>query len=199
MIVNWSEIQSRRLKELNANRSEQNKRFNSISDRDQAFQKLEKELVKRERRRLKDYNDIYLRPNLCKLESRLVEVLVKHCFVQVVTPIIMSKGLISKMSIGEDHPLTSQIYRIDKNKCLRPMSAPHLYFILKDLVRLWDKPVRIFEVGPCFRKESQGTQHSSEFTMLNLVEMGLPEEARHNRISQLAASLPRQQEKPTNT
>lgn len=187
MIVIWSEIQRRRLKELNANRSEQNKRFDSVSDRDRAFQKLEKGLVKQEKQSLKDYHDIHLRPKLCKLESRLVEVLVNHGFAQVVTPIIMSKGLISKMSIGEDHPLTSQIYWIDKNKCLRPMLAPHLYFILKDLVRLWDKPVRIFEVGPCFRKESQGAQHSSEFTMINLVEMGLPEKTRQARILELAA------------
>ena len=116
MIVTWSEVQSRRLKELNANGSQQNKRFDSVSDRDRAFQKLEKGLVKRERRRLKDYRDIHLRPKLCKLERKLVEVLVNQRFAQVVTPIIMSKGLLSKMSIGEDHPLTSQIYWIDKNK-----------------------------------------------------------------------------------
>ena len=34
------------------------------------------------------------------------------------------------------------------------MLAPHLYYVLVDLLRLWDKPVKIFEVGPCFRKES---------------------------------------------
>ncbi len=66
------------------------------------------------------------------------------------------------------------------------MLAPHLYFVLKDLLRLWDKPVRIFEVGPCFRKESHGAQHSSEFTMLNLVEMGLPKDIREERILELA-------------
>jgi hypothetical protein len=56
------------------------------------------------------------------------------------------------------------------------MLAPHLYYILKDLLRLCERPVRIFEIGPCFRKESHGRQHLSEFTMLNLVEMGLPVE-----------------------
>ncbi len=67
------------------------------------------------------------------------------------------------------------------------MLAPHLYYVLVDLLRLWDKPVRIFEVGPCFRKESKGSQHSSEFTMLNLVEMGLPAENRQERIWELGA------------
>jgi phenylalanyl-tRNA synthetase alpha chain len=91
------------------------------------------------------------------------------------------------MSISEDHPLASQIYWLDNGKCLRPMLAPHLYFIFKDLLRLWEKPVGIFEVGPCFRKETQGARHSSEFTMLNLAEMGLPEEQRQERIAELAA------------
>ena len=66
------------------------------------------------------------------------------------------------------------------------MLAPHLYFVLKDLLRLWEKPVRIFEIGSCFRKESQGAQHSNEFTMLNLVEMGLAEENRRARLEELA-------------
>jgi pyrrolysyl-tRNA synthetase-like protein len=187
MIFTWSEVQSRRLKELNASESQIDTRFDSASDRDQAYQKLENELVKREQQRLREFREVRLRPRLCRLESRLIEVLVQHGFVQVETPIIMSKGLLSKMSIGRDHPLASQIYWLNNNKCLRPMLAPHLYFVLKDLIRLWDKPVRIFEVGPCFRKESQGAQHSSEFTMLNLVEMGLAEEMRQERVAELAA------------
>ena len=91
------------------------------------------------------------------------------------------------MSIGDDHPLTSQIFWLGNDRCLRPMLAPHLYFVLKDLLRLWEKPVRIFEIGSCFRKESQGAQHANEFTMLNLVEMGLEEDVRQTRLEELAA------------
>jgi phenylalanyl-tRNA synthetase alpha chain len=69
------------------------------------------------------------------------------------------------------------------------MLAPHLYYVLKDLLRLWESPVRIFEVGSCFRKESQGSQHSNEFTMLNLAEMGVTEESRQARIEELAALI----------
>jgi phenylalanyl-tRNA synthetase alpha chain len=65
------------------------------------------------------------------------------------------------------------------------MLAPHLYTLLGQLVRLWEKPVRIFEVGPCFRKESRGSFHLSEFTMLNLVELGLPEEQCKPRLLEL--------------
>jgi phenylalanyl-tRNA synthetase alpha chain len=93
------------------------------------------------------------------------------------------------MSIDAHHPLQSQIYWLDKNKCLRPMLAPHLYYVLVDLLRLWDKPIRIFEIGPCFRKESKGSHHSSEFTMLNLVEMGLAAEDREERIMEFGALI----------
>jgi phenylalanyl-tRNA synthetase alpha chain len=57
-----------------------------------------------------------------------------------------------------------------------------LYYVLKDLLRIWEHPVRIFEVGSCFRKESKGSQHSSEFTMINIVEMGLPLDSRRERL-----------------
>ena len=91
------------------------------------------------------------------------------------------------MSIDDDHPLASQIFWLGRDKCLRPMLAPHLYFVLKDLLRIWEKPVRIFEIGSCFRKESQGAQHSNEFTMLNLVEMGLDEVQRQARLEEMTA------------
>jgi len=148
-----------------------------------------KRKVRQQRRRLKEFREIHMRPALCRLESKLVDVLLNQGFSQVSTPIMMSSGLLKKMSIDAQHPLNSQIYWLDKKKCLRPMLAPHLYFVLVDLLRLWDKPVRIFEVGPCFRKESHGSQHSSEFTMLNLVEMGLPVENREDRIREMGALI----------
>jgi phenylalanyl-tRNA synthetase alpha chain len=185
--ITWTETQARRLKELDASESELCKTFENESSREQAYQQLEKKRVSRQRRRLKEFREIHMRPALCRLESKLVDVLVNQGFAQVTTPIMMSRGLLKKMSIDAQHPLSSQIYWLDKNKCLRPMLAPHLYYVLVDLLRLWDKPVRIFEVGPCFRKESHGSQHSSEFTMLNLVEMGLSAESREDRIREIGA------------
>ena len=187
MAITWTEIQRTRLTELAADGSELAMQFDSTAARDNTFQQLEKQLVKAQRRKLQELRDVHRRPRLCRLESRLVEVLTQNNFVQVATPIILSKGLLAKMSIDDDHPLTSQIFWLGDDKCLRPMLAPHLYFVLKDLLRLWEKPVSIFEVGPCFRKESQGAQHSNEFTMLNLVEMGLAKENRQARLEELAA------------
>jgi pyrrolysyl-tRNA synthetase-like protein len=187
MKVTWSDIQQRRLKELNAAPEEQNAQFDNNTERDKNFHKLEKKLIKQARFQLNEFREKYMRPALCRLETTLVETLTKKNFVQVTTPIIMAKGMLAKMTIDETHPLFSQVYWLDKDKCLRPMLAPHLYYVLKDLLRLWEKPVRIFEIGPCFRKESQGSQHSTEFTMLNLVEMGLPQEHRQEKLKELAA------------
>ncbi len=184
--VTWTEVQYHRLAELDAGEADLSRRYTDAQSRDKAYQKLEKTLAVRERERLEELGKHRLRPRLVTLERRLSDVLMEAGFTQVTTPIIMAKGLLSRMGIDASHPLTSQIYWLGSNKCLRPMLAPHLYFVLKDLLRLWEKPVRIFEVGPCFRKESQGAQHSSEFTMLNLVEMGLPESSRGERIRELA-------------
>jgi phenylalanyl-tRNA synthetase alpha chain len=189
--ITWTSTQARRLKELDAPESSLDMHFEDTSVRERAYQELEKKLVTEHRQRLKEFRDIHLRPALCRLESRLIDTLVQKGFVQVTTPIIMSRGLLNKMSIDADHPLTSKIYWLDQGKCLRPMLAPHLYYVLVDLLRLWDEPVRIFEVGPCFRKESEGSKHSSEFTMLNLVEMGLKEETREARIKELGTLVSR--------
>jgi pyrrolysyl-tRNA synthetase-like protein len=161
--------------------------FDSPQERDRAYQELEKLLVQTGKQRLEGLRNTYRRPALCRLETQLVDALTQHGFVQVVTPILLAKGLLAKMSITEDHPLSSQIFWVGENKCLRPMLAPNLYFLLKDLLRLWERPVRIFEIGPCFRKESQGALHLNEFTMLNLVEMGLPEDEREQHIKEFAA------------
>jgi pyrrolysyl-tRNA synthetase-like protein len=186
-MVSWTQTQLRRLQELDASESDINQRFETAAARENAFQEIEKKQAQKLRQRLKRFREVDLRPGLCRLEARLAETLIKEGFVQVTTPIMMSRGLLQKMSIDANHPLNSQIYWLDKNKCLRPMLAPHLYYLLVDLLRLWDKPIKIFEVGPCFRRESHGAQHSSEFTMLNLVEMGLPVDQRKDRIKQLGA------------
>jgi pyrrolysyl-tRNA synthetase-like protein len=183
----WTEIQHTRLIELAADDAALAMQFESAPARDKAYQQLEKQLVQVQRQKLQELRDGPRRPKLCRLESRLTEVLIQNNFVQVTTPTILSKGLLAKMSIDDDHPLASQVFWLGKDKCLRPMLAPHLYFVLKDLLRLWEKPVRIFEVGSCFRKESQGAQHSNEFTMLNLVEMGLAEDQRQPRLEEMAA------------
>ena len=186
METSWSEIQTKRLKALDADQTQLSARFEDQTQRDRAFQKLEGALAKKRKNDLEEMRKIYGRPGLCRMESSLVETLVQAGFVQVITPTILSRGLLAKMGVTETHDLFKQIFWLDKDRCLRPMLAPHLYYVIKDLLRLWEKPVGIFEIGSCFRKESQGARHSSEFTMLNLCEFGLPQEERSQRIREMA-------------
>ncbi|MEE4266036.1 MAG: pyrrolysine--tRNA(Pyl) ligase large subunit [Desulfobacteraceae bacterium] len=179
------------MKELETSQDDLGQGFETEKERDRAFQTLEKDLARSARQKLDELRAGHRRPRLCRLESRLTSVLVDNGFVQVTTPAIMSKGLLAKMSIDDRHPLATQIFWLGKDRCLRPMLAPHLYFVLKDLLRIWEKPVRLFEIGSCFRKESQGAQHANEFTMLNLVEMGLNPEIRQNRLEELASLIAR--------
>lgn len=189
----FSDTQIRRLKELGAAPEEYRTGFDDVCDRDRAFQEAERRHVQDERLRLAEFRDGVRRPRLCTLENDLAEMLAAEGFVQVATPIIMTRTMLSKMGIGDDHPLVSQVFWLNHKQCLRPMLAPHLYSIARDLLRLWpDQPVRLFEIGPCFRKESQGAQHSNEFTMLNLAEFGLPEDRRHDRIREMAGLVLRE-------
>lgn len=186
METTWSDTQTNRLKALEADQAQLSERFDDQTQRDRAFLKLEGALAKLRKKELEEMRTVHGRPGLCRLETKLVETLVREGLVQVTTPTILSRGLLAKMGVTETHDLFKQIFWLDRDRCLRPMLAPHLYYVIKDLLRLWEKPVGIFEVGSCFRKDSQGARHSIEFTMLNLCEFGLPEENRSRRVRELA-------------
>jgi pyrrolysyl-tRNA synthetase-like protein len=110
------------------------------------------------------------RPPLIKcVETNIVNALLLEGFSEVITPTIISKGFILRMGIDESKPIWKQIFWIDEGRCLRPMLAPNLYNLLETMK--FSRPLRIFEVGTCFRKESKGKMHLEEFTMLNAVEL----------------------------
>lgn len=187
--ITWTPTQRQRLSELNAGETEAGRVFADRDTREQCFKELEQELAAKNREQLQSLKESGRRPLLCRLESDLVGCLTSLGFVQVVTPILLSRGMLRRMTITAEHPLNKQVFWVDRDKCLRPMLAPHLYKMLRDLRRLWGKPVRIFEVGPCFRKESQGAYHLNEFTMLNLVELDDLEGRQEERLGELAASM----------
>lgn len=189
MSIALTETQKQRLRELDADATLAEKVFSDVQERDTRFKVMEKRLVEGERERLKDLRCHHRRPAICQIEEVLSSELTKEGFVQVITPIMITKEFLDKMSITSSSPLANQVFWLSKNKCLRPMLAPNLYYLLRRLVRLWQKPIRIFEVGPCFRKDTQGREHLNEFTMLNLVELGLPQEGRVERLKQLISLL----------
>ena len=185
MGIQWTEIQKRRLHELNSQRDLQES-FADEKQRDQEFREEESILVNAGREHLAALRAGIRRPGLSVLREKLVSALTKEGFTEVVTPTIISRRMLEKMTIDESHALFSQVFWVNSNKCLRPMLAPNLYYVSKDLLRIWSQPVRIFEIGSCFRKESQGSTHLNEFTMLHLVEWGLPEEERQAHLQHFA-------------
>lgn len=110
--------------------------------------------------------------DLTDLENRIREKLKARGFIEVHTPIFVSKAALAKMTITEDHPLFKQVFWIDDKRALRPMHAMNLYKVMRELRDHTKGPVKIFEIGSCFRKESRSSTHLEEFTMLNLVELG---------------------------
>ena len=108
---------------------------------------------------------------------------------RVVTPLIITSDSLRKMGIEHGHPLREQVFWLEDGRCLRPMLAPNLYTLLRRLGRIWTKPFGIFEIGPCFRRDSKGASHLNEFTMLNLVELGRPEDEGRSRLEELTGTV----------
>lgn len=184
----FTQTQAQRLVELGAPEDALSCSFTSAAERDEAFRALERDLTAACRGRLLRLVDETHAPALLAVQEILSDWLrKKEGFTQVATPIIITSDMLDKMTITEGHPLREQIYWLDSKRCLRPMLAPNLYVVMRDLSRAVKKPVRIFEAGSCFRKETKGAQHLSEFTMLNLVEYAIVEEgAQMARLTELA-------------
>ncbi len=184
----FTTTQQQRLTELNAEPEFINMRFEDPSERDNIFRKTEANLVRRNKEKLTKLLDEGRKPLAIQIEERLKEWLTKaEGFTQVTTPTIITASMLDKMTITKDHPLTNQVFWLDSKRCLRPMLAPNLYTVMRDLNKITKAPVRIFEVGSCFRKESQGAQHMNEFTMLNLVDFaGIKDGRQMERLKELA-------------
>lgn len=184
--LTWSQTQIRRFKDLCIDWKNIPADFSTPAQRNKLFQQIEKNQVKNKKSKLKK---LFINPGKTKLDNlidNLTDTLNQQGFTHVSTPIIINKSALAKMTINEDHPLFKQIYWINKKQCLRPMLAPNLYSLMIDFSRLKYLPIRFFEIGSCFRKESDGALHNSEFTMLNLVEMGLEKKDRDARLKELS-------------
>lgn len=185
----WSPTQLQRLKEFNVDNDILTTDYPSNKERDSFFQALEKKLAREERDRLTESIQNGGKTKLELLTEKISSLLTDDGFSRVSTPTIISAHALAKMTIDANHPLYKQVFWLDKKRCLRPMLAPNLYNLMHSFCRLKHRPVRFFEIGSCFRKESDGSKHTSEFTMLNLVEVGLPKEERLDRLKQLAKSV----------
>jgi len=184
--MRWTDEQMKRLADLGAEAAILEAGFESAAERNKAFQRIEKKMARETADQIRRHLAEVRRPDLAILREKLAAALVEAGFTEVETPLTVSRTLLARMGLDDNHPLNKQIFWLDKNKAMRPMLAPNLYYLLVDLLRLAPHPVSIFEIGPCMRKETQGAQHAAEFTMLNLVVMGLPLESRRRRLEELA-------------
>ena len=184
--VNWTDEQNKRLLDLGAPLEVLSAAFDDPAERNQAFQQIEKKLARETADQIRRHLREVRRPDQIVLREKLAQALVEAGFTEVETPLTVSRALLERMGLTTDHSLNKQIFWLDKNKAMRPMLAPNLYYLLVDLLRLAPHPVSIFEIGPCMRKETQGARHAAEFTMLNLVVMGLPLADRRARMEELA-------------
>jgi pyrrolysyl-tRNA synthetase, C-terminal region len=136
------------------------------------FEKLEKELVALRKKELCDIYENSREHMLAKLERDISAFLISKGFIEIKSSILIPEEYIVRMGIDKDLELSKQIFRTDDGKCLRPMLAPVLYNYLRRFDKILPDPIKIFEIGPCYRKESDGSSHLEEFTMVNFCQMG---------------------------
>lgn len=123
----FSEEQQRRLGELGATSEDLQAGFADSAERNRAFQRLESRLVMEQHERLDALCEGPRRPFILELEERLSAVLRTAGFLQVHTPIILSRARLEKMGVFDGSIMEKQVFWIDSKRCLRPMLAPHLY------------------------------------------------------------------------
>jgi phenylalanyl-tRNA synthetase alpha chain len=187
MAITFTETQLSRLLELGADQASSGDSFESIPERDLTFRENEKDLIAHSRSDIQTLLASKHRPETAIIANELINWLTEEeGFTQVFTPTVIPVTMLDKMTLTEDEPLREQVFYVEKNRCLRPMLAPNLYVLMRELRRITKETVRIFEIGSCFRKESQGAKHLSEFTMLNMVEIGTKEGTQLERLEQLA-------------
>ncbi|MGI5961462.1 MAG: pyrrolysine--tRNA(Pyl) ligase large subunit [Methanomassiliicoccaceae archaeon] len=170
LAVEWTPSQLQRLKELGISLDLDHKPT-TVKEREAIFSRLVTDRQSEGRRAIRSMMERPERHPLARLEQDLSQALVDDGFLEVRTPTIITRSALERMSIGREHPLHKQVFWLDEKRCLRPMLAPNLYFVMRHLKRNAKGPVKIFEIGTCYRKESHGSNHLEEFTMLNLVEL----------------------------
>ena len=136
------------------------------------FAALEAELTARRKQELCDIYENSREHMLAKLERDISAFLISKGFIEIKSSLLIPEEYIIRMGIDKDVELSKQVFRTDDGQCLRPMLAPVLYNYLRRLDKILPDPIKIFEIGPCYRKESDGSSHLEEFTMVNFCQMG---------------------------
>lgn len=172
MALSLTNAQTQRIKELDAASEPLMRTFQTEDERESYFADIVTDLTARNRNDIRHMAAHPARSDLSDLKLRLQDKLTGLGFLEVHTPTIISEHALAMMGMDSEHPLRQQVFWLEGGrKCLRPMLAPNLYVVMKNISRANPGRFGLFEIGTCFRKESRGTHHLEEFTMLNLVEV----------------------------
>ncbi|MCH4184684.1 MAG: pyrrolysine--tRNA(Pyl) ligase large subunit [Eggerthellaceae bacterium] len=185
----FTDTQMYRLAELGQHMSDIPHTFADEHERNCSFQNVEHAAIAQNRENLRTSVCTTREPALCRLQRSLAARLHSEGFAEVVTPTIITASQLDKMSVTKDKPLRKQVFWVDSTHCLRPMLAPGLYVVSRKMMGSLSLPLRTFEIGSCFRKESEGSTHLQEFTMVDLVEWGTPVEERDDRLREFMAMI----------
>ena len=170
--------QRERLTELDAASEVLEREFDTKEERNAEFKKIDTQMAREGRQHLKELVEERHITFTEEVSRSLQDWLMKDGYTKVSTPTIITRQMLEKMTIDEFHHLSEQVFWLDRKRCLRPMLAPNLYVMMRELKRITNQPVKIFEIGSCFRKESQGAKHMNEFTMLNCVQLAVVQDGR---------------------
>jgi len=185
--IGFTATQRQRLHELGVEARALEQTFAGPGERDEAFRRHETALASAGRAALDALRAGPRVPALRRLEQSLRDALAAAGAVEVVTPALVTAEALGKMGVTAGSELAEQVFWVDGERCLRPMLAPNLYTVMRRLARIWRLPFAIYEIGSCWRRDSKGSKHLNEFTMLNVVELGTPLEVRDARLRELAA------------
>ena len=190
MTIPFTITQKERLAELSVSEEIIETLFVDEPARNVFFRKTEMAHARDNKNKIKDLLNTKKGTSTFYIERALTDWLMEQeGFTRVSTPTIIASKMLDQMTITKENPLREQVFWLDAKRCLRPMLAPNLYVVMRELHRIVGEPVKIFEVGSCFRKESQGALHMNEFTMLNFVELGSVKEGEQmDRLKFMAAA-----------
>lgn len=137
------------------------------------------------------------RPEDCAVRNYLFrtfrEVARRYGFVEYETPIVEGTELYMKKTGGE---LGTQLFRFDdqggRDVTLRPEVTASLGRVLIDSQRAYQKPMRWFEIGQCFRYEAPQAGRTREFYQFNVDLIGEADPAADAELIALTIELMRE-------
>jgi len=182
--MHFSKNQVQRLREIGCSFNAEYS-FASAEARELAFKEVEQRGVENNRSALHELKKVNNAPFVDVLAESISLFLRGQGFLEVSTPIIISKRFLGRMTIDDCHALYQQVFWLDDKTCLRPMLAPNLYDLSQRLLNIYGQPLGVFEIGPCFRRESQGNKHLESFTMVSFVEWGTEEAKKVERLKEI--------------